>query len=515
MSVAAGPAAGHPDDADKPTGLRLKIITISLILAPLIQVFDTSLMSVSLKQMQGTLSATQDQMAWVLTSYLISLAVMTPLWGAISARFGRKKLLLVSIVGFVVFSIACGTSDSLTEILFYRFMQGVFGAALIPLSQSALLSIYKPEQFSIAMGWWGVGIMFGPVFGPTLGGYITEYFNWRWAFYLNVPIGIMAFVMIALMVPRQGPQKSRPFNYFGFIVLGIAVACVQFILDRGERLDWFASPAIILLMLVGGAALWMFIVHSLTSDNPLVDPVLFRDKNYMSGIVLRVLFGVFLFGSLVLVPPWLQNQGGYPLVDSGVVMAWRGAGSMCSALIIGRILQFIDPRKVILTGMALSAITMWELGSFTEDIDKTYVYIINFAQGIALSSFIIPVNSIAFSTLSPGQRDIGTSFYSLLNNIGRSLGIALLASYLARNTQENHAMLSAHVTAFNDAVRHLQLPEVWDITTTAGLGAINRVISQQAELIAYINDFRLLAVIIVICMPVVFMMRNPHKLRAA
>lgn len=503
------------EDEEKPTGLRLKIITISLILAPLIQVFDTSLMSVSLKQMQGTLSATQDQMAWVLTSYLIALAVMTPLWGAISPMFGRKRLLLISIVGFMVFSLACGTSTSLTEILVYRFLQGVFGAALIPLSQSALLSIYKREEFSIAMGWWGVGIMFGPVFGPTLGGYITEYFNWRWAFYLNVPIGVMAFIMISIMVPRQGQQKAKPFNYLGFAALGIAVACIQFILDRGERLDWYSSSTIILLTLTGCAALWVFIVDSISSSNPLVDPSLFRDKNYMSGIVLRVLFGVFLFGSLVLVPPWLQNQGGYPLVDSGVVMAWRGAGSMCSALIIGRILQFIDPRKVIFAGMALSAITMWQLGSFTEDIDKTYVYVINFVQGIALSSFIIPVNSIAFSTLTSGQRDIGTSFYSLLNNIGRSLGIALLASYLVRNTQQNHSILRDHVTVFNDAIRHSLVPDAWDVTTTAGLSAIHRVVNQQAELIAYINDFRLLAVIIILCMPVVLLMRNPHQNKPA
>jgi len=510
------PAAPTPlDDEEKPTGLRLKIITISLILAPLIQVFDTSLMSVSLKQMQGTLSATQDQMAWVLTSYLIALAVMTPLWGAISPRFGRKRLLLVSIVGFMTFSLACGTSTSLAEILVYRFLQGVFGAALIPLSQSSLLSIYKREEFSIAMGWWGVGIMFGPVFGPTLGGYITEYFNWRWAFYLNIPIGIMAFVMISIMVPRQGQQKSKPFNYLGFTTLGIAVACIQFILDRGERLDWYSSTAIILLTLTGCAALWVFVVDSMTSKNPLVDPSLFRDKNYMSGIVLRILFGVFLFGSLVLVPPFLQNQGGYPLVDSGVVMAWRGAGSMCSALIIGRILQFIDPRKVILAGMAVSALTMWQLGSFTEDIDKTLVYAINFAQGIALSSFIIPVNSISFSTLRPEQRDIGTSFYSLLNNIGRSLGIALLASYLVRNTQQNHSILRDHVTIFNDAIRHSLIPDVWDVTTTSGLLAVHRLVNQQAELIAYINDFRLLAVIIILCMPVVLLMRNPHQQKPA
>jgi DHA2 family multidrug resistance protein len=508
-------AAGALDDDGRPTGLRLRIITISLILAPLIQVFDTSLMSISLKQMQGSLSATQDQMAWVLTSYLIALAIMTPLWGAISGRFGRKPLLLLSIVGFIIFSLACASSDSLTEILIYRFMQGMFGAALIPLSQSSLLSIYKREDFSIAMGWWGVGIMFGPVFGPTLGGYITEYFNWRWAFYLNLPIGLMAFVMISIMVPRQGQQKkAKPFNYFGFVMLGTTVACIQFILDRGERLDWYSSPTTILLTLLGLATLWVFIVNSMTSDSPLVDPALFRDKNYMSGIVLRVLFGVFLFGSLVLIPPYLQNQGGYPLVDSGIVMAYRGAGSMAAAMIVGGILKFVDPRKVILTGMSLAALTIWQLSTYTQDFNQAAIYFVSFAQGISLACFIIPVNTIAFSTLTPEQRDIGTSFYSLLNNIGRSLGIAMLASYLARNTQENHSILSEHISIFNDGVRHLPMPDVWDLTTTSGLQAVNRAVSQQAELIAYINDFRLLALVIVVCMPVVLMMRNPHRLKS-
>lgn len=496
-----------------PTGLRLKLITVALILAPLIQVFDTSLMAIALRQMQGSLSATQDQMAWVLTSYLIALAVMTPLWGAISGRFGRKPLLLLSIAGFIVFSLLSGTSDSLTEILIYRFFQGMLGAALIPLSQSSLLAIYRREDYSIAMGWWGVGIMFGPVFGPTLGGYITEYFNWRWVFYLNLPIGLTAFFMIWLLVPRPGGRVAREFNYFGFVMLAIAVASAQFILDRGERQDWFSSPMIIVLALAGGAALWVFVVNSLTSRHPFVDPAIFRDRNYMSGMVLRILFGVLLFGSLVLIPPFLQNQGGYPLIDSGIIMAARGAGAMISALFVGRLLKLVDPRKVTAFGMTLAAYTMWQFSNFTEDVNLDTVLAINFAQGIALSCFIIPVNTIAFSTMAAELRDVGTAFYSLLNNMGRSLGIALFASYLARNTQATHAVLSERITPFNDGVRHSVIPQVWDPASLPGLQALNRMVTQQAELIAYIDDFRLLAVILLACLPVVLVMRNPHTAR--
>lgn len=507
--------AGSPETKQDQSSFQLRLITIALILAPLIQVFDTALMSIALKQMQGSLSATQDQIAWVLTSYLIALAVMTPLWGAISGIYGRKPLLLLSIAGFIVCSLLSGTSDSLTEILIYRFVQGMFGAALIPLSQSSLLSVYRREDYGIAMGWWGVGIMFGPVFGPTLGGYLTEYFNWRWVFYLNLPIGLLAFAMIAVLVPRARNTRRRPFNYFGFVMLATAVASVQFVLDRGERLDWFSSPAIILLSLVGAGTLWVFLVNSLTSKLPFVDPAIFRDKNYMSGVVLRVLFGVMLFGSLVMIPPFLQNQGGYPLIDSGVIMAARGAGAMVSALFVGRALKIFDPRKVIVAGMTLSAVTMWEFSNFTEDIELTRVLLNNFLQGIALSCFIIPVNTVAFSTIAPEHRDVGTAFYALLNNMGRSLGIALFASYLARNTQAAHSQLSVHISPFNDGVRHLGVPEVWDLTTTSGLSAINRVVNQQAELIAYIDDFRLLAMILAVCIPVVLVMRNPHRAKPA
>ena len=494
-----------------PSGLRLKLITIALVLAPLIQVFDTAVISIALRQMQGSLSATQDQMAWVLTSYLIALAVMTPLWGALSGTFGRKRLLLISIAGFVACSLLSGTSQSLSEILIYRFVQGMFGAALIPLSQSSLFSIYPREDFGVAMGWWGVGIMFGPVFGPTLGGYITEYFSWRWTFYMNLPLGLLAFVMIAWLVPRSATRPKKKFNYFGFTMLAIVVGSVQFILDRGERLDWYSSQTIIILTMAGAAALWVFLVNSFTSSNPIVDPIIFKDRNYVSGIVLRVLFGAMLFGSLVLVPPFIQNQGGYSMIDSGLIMAPRGLGAMAAALFVGKLIKFIDPRKVIAFGMTVAGLTMWELSTLTGNVGENHLIIINFIQGIAFSCFIIPVNAVAFSTLASEQRDIGTAFYSLLNNIGRSLGIALLASFLARNTQAAYSILSESISPYNDGLRHFSAPEAWSLADPSGLMALNHMVTRQAELIAYVADFQMLTAIIVVCLPVVFLMRNPLK----
>lgn len=509
MTAPAIAAAAEPEA--RPEGVRLRLITIALILAPLIQVFDTSLLSIALRQMQGSLSATQDQVAWVLTSYLIAVTVMTPVWGALSGVFGRKPLLLVSIAFFMFFSVLSGTSETLTEILVFRFFQGVFGAALVPLSQSSLLSVYRREDFGIAMGWWGVGLMFGPVFGPTLGGYITEYFSWRWIFYLNLPIGLLAFVMIALLLPRARNVRKRKFNYYGFVMLALTVAPIQFILDRGERLDWYSSPTIIVLTLIAGAALWMFVVNSLTSETPFVETAIFRDRNYLSGIVLRVLFGGMLFGSLVLIPPFVQNLGGYSLIDSGLILAPRGAGAMFAALFVGRMLKYIDPRKMIVFGMATAALTMWQLSAFTEDIDMATIITINFIQGIAFSCFIIPVNTVAFSTIASEHRDAGTSFYSLLNNIGRSMGIALLAGFLVRNTQVSHSVLVEHVSPFNSHIQHFGMPEIWNLTDPAGLAAINQMITRQAELISYIADFRLLAIVLVVCIPVTFLMRNPLR----
>lgn len=505
--MAAASATG--DQPQLPTGIRLTLITIALLLAPLIQVFDTSILSIALRQMQGSLSATQDQIAWVLTSYLIAVAVTTPLWGALGQTYGRKPLLLISIAGFLVFSLFAARSTTLEEILVHRFMQGLFGAALIPLALSSLLSNYSRENISIAMGWWGIGIMFGPVFGPTIGGYIVEYYDWRWAFYINVPVCIAAFAMILFLVPRSTNRQPRKFNYYGFILLAITVASLQFVLDRGQRLDWFASPTIIALCLISAAALWMFVINSLTSPTPFLDPAIFADKNYLSGIVLRVLFGLMLFGSLVLVPPFLQSQGGYSLLDSGIIMAPRGAGTMVAAMFIGRMIKVVDPRRVILVGMLITTYTMWEFSLFTSDVDWTWVVVINFIQGVSFACFVIPVNTVAFSTLPENKRDVGTSFYALLNNIGRSIGIAVLAGYLAGQSQAAQAVLSSHVSPFNDYVRHFGLPDVLDADRLEGLAALNRMVIRQAELIAYIDDFRLLAVLILCCVPVVLMMGRP------
>ncbi|MGD9805351.1 MAG: DHA2 family efflux MFS transporter permease subunit [Hyphomicrobiaceae bacterium] len=506
VAAGTGPVPGSFSSA------RLRLMTVALILAPLIQVFDTTIVSIALRQMQGELSATQDQVSWVLTSYLVTLSVMTPLWGVISGNFGRKPLILIAIVGFTTFALLSGLSHSLEEIMVWRAIQGIFGAALLPIAMSWLLSLYRREDFSIAMAWWGVGMMFGPVFGPTIGGYVAEYYNWRWAFYLNVPIGVLAFFAVAFVVPETASRPPRKFNYFGFVTLGVAIAALQFILDRGQRLDWFESSTIVVVTLVGLSAFWLFLVNSLSSSTPFIDPAIFRDRNYLGGTVLRTLFGVLLFGSLVLLPPFVQEIGGYTVFDSGLILAPRGAGTMTASFLTGYFIKRIDPRKVIALAMATIAITMWEISTFTEDIDQTRLIINNFIQGLAFGTFMVPLNSVAFTTMPAEQRDAGTAFYSLLNNIGRGFGVALFSTYLAYANQRFHAGLTEHVSPVVETLRHVPLPDQWSLTDPAGLAAFERTLAKQAKLLAYIADFQLLAILIAACIPVLLFMSNPHKM---
>jgi MFS transporter, DHA2 family, multidrug resistance protein len=511
MSTTASPAGVPPAYG----GARLLLITVALVLAPLVQVFDTATVSIALRHMQGELSATQDQIAWVITSYLITLTVFTPVWGVLGGMFGRKRLILISIAGFTSSAMLAGMSTSLTEILIWRAVQGFFGSALLPLGMSSMLSVYPREKLGIAMAWWGVGMMFGPVFGPTIGGYVTEYLTWRWAFYINLPIGIVAFLMTAFIVPRTGVRTFKKFNYYAFATLGIAIACLQFILDRGERYDWFESPMMVTIALIGFAALWLFLVNVFTTSTPFIEPVLFKDRDYLAGTVLRTLFGVLIFGSLVIMPPFIQDIGGYPPLLSGYAMAPRGAGTMLASFLVGYLLPHMDPRKMIAAAMLVMAATMWQLSTFTEDIDMTAFGINNFIQGLAFGAFMVPLNSLAFVTLKPELRDAGTSFYSLVNNIGRSLGVALFSSYLVRSSQSYQATLTEHIRPDSDIMRHITLPAPWSLTDPVGLAALERTVVQQAKLLAYIADYQLITVVILVCMPALLFMKNPHKHTAA
>ncbi|MBT6096432.1 MAG: DHA2 family efflux MFS transporter permease subunit [Rhodospirillaceae bacterium] len=496
------------------TGTRKALITATLCTGPVMQVLDSSVIAVSLNHMQGSLSAAQDQMAWVLTSYLMALAVATPLWGVLVQRFSRKNMFNFSIVCFALTSLLCGTADSLTELLIFRAIQGVFGAALIPLSQAALMDIYDPKDYGIAMGWWGVGLMFGPVFGPTLGGYLTDLYSWRWAFFINVPLGVVSFIAVWAFVPQTVARRQRPFNYMGYIALAIGLGCVQFVLDRGQRYDWFESTTIITLLCIGGGAFWVFIVNSLTSKHPFIDPTILRNPNFAIGLVLRAVFGILLFGALILIPPFLQKIAGYPVVEAGLMMAPRGLATMVSAIAVGRLVKDVDPRLIIIVGALLAGFSSWEMAQLTPDAPGSTILVLILIQGVGTSCFFVPLNSLAFAELTRDQLDQGASFFALMGNIGRSIGIAILSSYLVYGAQMNKSLLVEQATPYNDLLSHVPNPGFWSFDTMSGLARLNAELARQAEVIAYVMDFQLLAAMLFACIPLVLVMRIPRAVKS-
>ena len=490
------------------TPIRRGFITATLMGGPIMQVLDSSMLAISLTHMQGTLSAAQDQIAWVLTSYLIAVAVFTPLWGALTEKFSRKSLFLVGLIGFTITSALCGIANSLTEILIYRTIQGAFGAALVPLSQAALYDVYDKKDYGVAISWWGIGLMFGPVLGPTIGGYVTEWYSWRWAFFINVPVGVVSIIMMVWLLPRSPARQRRKFNYLAFSALAICLAALQFVLDRGTRLDWLESDLIVTLICLSAAAFWLFVINSIYSRNPFVDPILLTNKNFTIGLFLRAIFGVILFGSLILIPPFLQKLAGYSLIDSGLIMAPRGIATMIAAYLVGRLVGMVDPRALMSIGMSLAAVSVWGMSMLTPSVSASWVIFLNVLQGFGVAGIFIPLNTVTFATMGADQRDQGTSFFALSGNIGRSLGIAVLSSYLVAHAQSNRAWLSEFANPFNAYFFHVRVPEPWAMGTPAGLANMEATINFQASFLAYIFDFQFLAIVLFGCLPLIFFMSN-------
>jgi EmrB/QacA subfamily drug resistance transporter len=346
------------------------LITISIMLATVMQALDTTIANVALPHMQGSFSASQDQIAWVLTSYIVAAAIMTPPTGVLAARLGRKRLFLWAVGGFTLSSMLCGAATSLDELIVFRLLQGVFGAGLVPLSQAVLLDTYPRERHGSAMAMWGVGVMVGPILGPTLGGWLTEYYNWRWVFYINVPFGALALLGILTFVPETARDRSRPFDFFGFALLSLAIGALQLMLDRGELKDWFGSAEILSYAAIAGVGLYMFVLHMFTAERPFLDPALFRDRNLVTGLFFIFLVSIVLLATLALLPPFLQDLMGYPVLTTGLVLAPRGIGTMIAMMLVGRLIGRVDARAFIVLGLLLTAQSLWAMAGFTTAISE-------------------------------------------------------------------------------------------------------------------------------------------------
>ena len=485
-------------------------ITVSVMLATIMQALDTTIANVALPHMQGSLGATQDQISWVLTSYIVAAAIMTPPTGFFENRFGRKRLFLVAIGGFTIASMLCGAATSLEEIVLFRMLQGVFGASLVPLSQTVLLDAYPHEQHGQAMAVWGMGIMVGPILGPTLGGYLTEYYSWRWVFYINLPVGILAFLGVMSFV-AETPKRKVTFDVLGFSFLSLGLGALQMFLDRGQLKDWFGSNEIIIELALGVFGMYAFVVHMFTTDKPFLSPAIFKDRNFVTGLLFIFIVGIILLATLALLPPFLQDLMGYPVLTTGYVLAPRGVGTLIAMTIVGRVITRLDPRLLILTGFLLAAYSLYQMSGFTTEVSEWALIWSGFIQGLGLGFIFVPLTTIAFTTLDPKLRTEAAGLYSLVRNIGSSIGISVVTLLLARFTQENHMNLAAHATPLNPAFRSPNYPEIWSLATTAGRAALDAEINIQATTIAYLNDFKLMMYVMLAAVPMLIIMRRPKR----
>ncbi len=489
--------------------LNRPLITFSIMAATIMQAIDSTIANVALPRMQGELSGTQDQMAWVLTSYIIAAAIMIPLTGWLAGRFGRKKVFLISIVGFTIASALCGLASNLPEIVLFRLLQGISGAALVPLSQAVLFDINPKENHGKAMAMWGVGVTLGPVLGPLLGGWLTDDYSWRWVFFINVPIGIIAFLGLSASMPETDKHTDR-FDFFGFFSLSLTLGALQLMLDRGEIKDWFGSGEIMIEALVAVLACYTFIVHSLTHPRPFLSPALFADRNFVTANVFIFMVGVVLFATLALVPPMLQNEMGYSVIASGIVTAPRGAGTMISMMVVGRLIGKFDARMIMAGGLGLTAYSLWQMTHFDLLMNENLIIVSGFIQGFGIGLTYVPLSTVAFATLPTALRNEGTAFFNLLRNIGSAIGISVVQTLLTQNIQTMHVSLASHVTTYNTdspayAASHI------DPDSPGGLLALNGLLNHQAAIIAYLDDYKLMMLMTLGVIPLLLLLQKPAR----
>ncbi|MGB6538005.1 MAG: DHA2 family efflux MFS transporter permease subunit [Xanthobacteraceae bacterium] len=500
-----------PAESTSEIGGNRGAITLCVILATLMQALDTTIANVALPYMQGTMSASQEQIAWVLTSYIVAAAIMTPPTGFLAGKFGIKRLFLISIGGFTLASMLCGMAQSLTQIVLFRVLQGACGAALVPLSQSVLFGIYPRERQGFAMALFGIGVMIGPVLGPVLGGWLTYNYSWRYVFYINLPIGILDFIGIMMFLPESPRNSVNKLDWFGFGSLSIGLGALQIMLDRGQQKDWFSSGEIIIETVIAGCAFYLFLIHTFTTEKPFVRPSMFRDRNFSTGMIFIVIIGLTYYASMALQPPYLQELMNYPVVSSGIIMGPRGIGTMVSMLIVGRLVGRTDMRILLGIGLSLTAWSFYKMTGWTPDVSQASIVGVTMVQGFGLGFLFVPLSAATLSTLPLAERTEGAGLYSLFRNIGSSVGISVVNALLVRNTQVNHAEIVQHVTAVNRLLDQPNIARFWSPFTAAGRAALDAVITQQAQIIAYVDDYKLLMIATLAVLPLLLMFNKPTR----
>ena len=488
------------------------MITVCAIGATLLQSLDQTIANVALPYMQGSFSASYDEITWVLTSYITAAAIMTAPVGWMAMRFGRKPLYIGCIVGFTITSMMCGLAQSLPQIVTFRLLQGMFSAALVPLSQATLLDIYPHERRGFAMAIWGVGVMIGPIMGPTLGGYLTEAFNWRWVFYINLPFGLLATFGLLTFLPRSQGLTRLSFDWLGFVVLTSGIGALQMMLDRGQDQDWFTSREITIEAVVAGLGLYLAMVHIVCARQPLIRADLFKDVNFSAGLAMMFAVGTLLVSSLALMTPWLQVMSNYPVETAGLIMAPRGFGNLCTIMLSGRLTTRVDERYMVGIGLSLICFSFWRMTGWTPDVSPHDIVVTIIVQGAGLGLVFTPLQVLAFATLPPALRTEGASLFSLLRNIGAAIGVSVTSAVRAHNTQAMHEVIGGSVTPFNRALSITQGMRTWlDPGTHRGAALLDRMINQQAQIVAYIDDYKMLILTTLPAILLLLVMRLPKR----
>ena len=498
LSAAHGPASGAG---------RL-LITVAVMSATLMQVLDTTIVNVALPYMQGELGANSDEVSWVLTSYMVSSAICMPLTGYFTDVLGRKRFLLLGIAGFVASSALCGIAHTLTEMVFFRLLQGIFGSALVPLSQAIMADAYPAHERGRAMALWGLGVMVGPVLGPTLGGWLTEVASWRWTFYINVPVGVLSFLLAWQFVPDTARRK-RSMDWIGFWVLSLAIASLQYMLDRGNERDWFSARDIQVAAILAAVCLPAFVAYSLRRGRGAVlDVRIFKDRNFATACLVVGALGLGMFGALVIQPILLESLLGYPILTTGLVMAPRGIATAVMMIFVGRLIGRIDVRVLVGVGMLLSAAGSYAMTSYSLDIDPFWIIWPAVLQGLGLGLIFVPLSTVAYATLERARMAEGAGIYSLVRTIGAAIGISISTTVLTRRAQVLCNQFGGHITLYNPALS--SYAHRLGVTATSPLAAaiLGRQLGTQAELVAMLNVFELIAWSFVVMLPLLLLLKG-------
>jgi MFS transporter, DHA2 family, multidrug resistance protein len=486
-------------------GLRRNMVTICAMTATIMQALDTTIANVALPYMQGTLSASQDQINWVLTSYIVAAAIMTAPVGWIANRFGRKRTFIICSAGFTFASVLCGLAQDINQMVLFRLLQGVFGAALVPLSQAVMLDSYALHERAKAMSIWGMGVMMGPIMGPSLGAWLTETYSWHWVFFVNLPFGIFTVLGLMVFMDETKQDTKLRFDWFGFAALAIAIGALQVALDRGEQLGWLESNEVIAEFVISIAGFYYFFAHSFTTSRPFIQFALFKDRNFLTGCIFMAVMGLVLYSTMALASPYLQNVIGYPIITAGVLLASRGCGTFVAMMLVGRLMRYIEARTLIITGLSLTALSLYWMTAWTDQTGVPEIVTISIIQGFGFGLVFVPLSTVAFMTLPNHLRTDGTSMLTLMRNVASSVGISIVIAQLTEGGRRVYAILSEHITPFNHAMQMPDVSGMINLGTDGGRAMADVMVALQAQIIAFSQDYQLVMFFILGSIPLAIM----------